>query len=76
MALSGLDKSPGEGTIPDNAILDQPPTWPDIWPDQAQDIEADQYMPAPFGCKSDADCFGQKCCKTPWGIKLCAPTCR
>jgi hypothetical protein len=28
-----------------------------------------------FGCQSDADCFGQLCCPTPWGVKLCAPAC-
>jgi hypothetical protein len=51
------------------------PWWPDvgqpdgpIWPDT-------YASSAPFGCASDADCFGQKCCPTPWGVKLCAPTC-
>jgi hypothetical protein len=51
------------------------PWWPDvgqpdgpIWPDT-------YASGAPFGCASDADCFGQQCCPTPWGVKLCAPTC-
>jgi large exoprotein involved in heme utilization and adhesion len=25
------------------------------------------------GCKTDTDCFGQACCPTPWGCKLCQP---
>jgi hypothetical protein len=33
------------------------------------------YKGAAFGCQMDSDCFGQKCCPTPWGVKLCAPTC-
>jgi hypothetical protein len=58
--------------------------WPDttldgyIWPDTGQDqyVWPDFYPSGnPFGCTSDADCFGQKCCATPWGVKLCAPTC-
>jgi hypothetical protein len=35
----------------------------------------DSYQPAPFGCELDDDCFGQRCCPTPWGVKLCAPEC-
>ena len=58
--------------------------WPDqaqpdqfVWPDQGEDqiVWPDTYSGTPFGCQSDADCFGQKCCPTPWGVKLCAPTC-
>ena len=33
------------------------------------------YASSPFGCANDSDCFGQKCCPTPWGVKLCAPSC-
>ena len=73
------DKSAGEGLTPDTATPDQTPDqpvlWPDIWPDQHTGENMDQYVGAPFGCTSDADCFGQKCCDTPWGVKLCAPTC-
>lgn len=56
--------------------LDQPPDQ-FVWPDQAPDttIWPDSYTGAPFGCQSDADCFGQKCCTTPWGVKLCSTTC-
>ena len=49
-----------------------------VWPDQGQPdqiIWPDSYSGAPFGCQTNADCFGQKCCKTPWGVKLCAATC-
>jgi len=45
---------------------DQGPTW--------SSPEAG-YSASPFGCQSDADCFGQRCCTTPWGVKLCAPAC-
>ena len=76
------DKGAGEGLTKDNAMVpdkvitpDQPPTWPDIWPDTNVADTVDQYVGAPFGCKTDTDCFGQKCCKTPWGVKLCAPSC-
>lgn len=41
-------------------------TWP--WP-------ADGYLGTPFGCQTDSDCFGQKCCPTPWNVKLCSPDC-
>jgi hypothetical protein len=57
---------------PDQAVPDQ-----FVWPDQGQDqiVWPDMYSGTPFGCQSDADCFGQKCCPTPWGVKLCAATC-
>jgi len=48
----------------------QPPQ-PDLWywpPDTG-------YIGSPFGCQKDSDCFGLKCCGTPWGVKLCADTC-
>ena len=55
------------------------PIWPDIWgPEQGTDLfphPEQGYKPSPFGCTADADCFGQKCCATPWGVKLCAPSC-
>jgi hypothetical protein len=37
--------------------------WPDV------------YTGSPFGCQSDTDCFGLRCCPTPWGVKLCAEVC-
>jgi hypothetical protein len=60
---------------PDKGAPDQY-VWPDIkppvdtWPQQT-----DGYAGTPFGCSSDADCFGKKCCLTPWGVKLCAASC-
>ena len=71
------------GTTPKDKgapVVDQP-LWPDIWGPEGggpkTDIfpQPDSYKPSPFGCSSDADCFGQKCCATPWGVKLCAPSC-
>ena len=65
--------------IPDQPSNPDQPVWPDIWPDTSggQDwyTPPDQYVGSPFGCKADSDCFGQKCCPTPWGVKLCAPSC-
>ena len=61
-------------------VVDQP-LWPDIWGPEAGSTKdlfphpEGGYKPSPFGCTSDADCFGQKCCATPWGVKLCAPSC-
>ncbi len=40
-----------------------------------QDYPPSDYSAGAFGCQADSDCFGQKCCPTPWGVKLCAPTC-
>lgn len=50
--------------------------WPDS-PKPSPDWPApsDGYTPAPFGCVVDADCFGQSCCPTAWGVRLCAPAC-
>lgn len=33
------------------------------------------YSGNTFGCQSDNDCFGQRCCATPWGVKLCRSDC-
>lgn len=77
------DKGAGEGltpdiaqdqTQPDKTQPDQPPIWPDLHPIPDGTPQPD-YSGTPFGCQTEADCFGQKCCATPWGIKLCAPTC-
>ena len=60
---------------------DAPPTKPDqyVWPDlpqqQDQFVWPDTYAGAPFGCVTDAECFGLVCCKTPWGISICAQQC-
>lgn len=35
----------------------------------------DSYVGTPYGCQADSDCFGQICCPTPWGVKLCATVC-
>ena len=50
------------------------------WPpplDQYVPPKQDQggYKPSPFGCQVDAECFGLRCCATPWGVKLCAEEC-
>ena len=57
-----------------------PDTGPDqiVWPDlPVPDAKTDTggYKPSPFGCHSDRDCFGQRCCPTPWGVKLCSADC-
>ncbi len=49
-------------------VLGELPDDTTIWPDT--------YSGTPFGCTTDADCFGQVCCKTPWGVKLCMATCQ
>jgi hypothetical protein len=57
--------------------------WPDIAPERdgvqpAKDTpwpKSETYGGGPFGCQVDAECLGQRCCPTPWGVKLCAPTC-
>lgn len=53
--------------------------WPDVGdPDnQVGDLwpSGDMYSGTPFGCTTDADCFGLKCCATPWGVKICSKTC-
>jgi len=53
--------------------------WPDLKADTAKppidySVPGD-YGGTPFGCQTNADCFGQKCCATPWGVKLCASAC-
>jgi hypothetical protein len=74
-----------------DARKDTTAQWPDIYikKDQKQTIWPDLKAPADtkpwpqpdgyaggnFGCQADSDCFGQKCCATPWGVKLCAPSC-
>lgn len=63
------DGQPSGEAIPDQAI----PDWPTQVPDSVP--WADTYSGSPFGCQSDADCFGLVCCPTPWGVKLCAETC-
>ena len=83
---SGSSAPPADQTS--DTIVDSSP-WPDlpqpdqiVWPDQGRpdqqiwpDTYSDTYSGAPFGCQADSDCFGQKCCATPWGVKLCAATC-
>jgi len=49
---------------------DGPPQQPDFWY-----WPPDTYAGSPFGCQQDSDCFGLKCCTTPWGVKLCAEVC-
>jgi hypothetical protein len=56
--------------------------YPPAYPDQAgpqwdtSSGSADTGYPgAPFGCRQDSDCFGLRCCATPWGVKLCKEVC-
>lgn len=64
---------------PDSPQFPTPDTqyqWPDITPPQQDSYQwPDVYTGSPFGCKTDSDCFGLKCCSTPWGVKLCAEVC-
>jgi len=50
-----------------------------VWPDTGGSGDMwqwpDLYSGTPFGCQSDADCFGRQCCATPWGVKVCADSC-
>jgi len=67
--------TPDIPTIPDQPKPDQF-TWPDVKPpSDTWPWPVDSYVGAPFGCQTESDCFGQKCCPTPWGVKLCAPSC-
>lgn len=50
------------------------PDWPPT-PDQSPTKIDTGYKGGPFGCTHDAECFGLKCCPTPWGVKLCAESC-
>ncbi len=75
----GLDSGPAQDVSPQ---VDQKPpkpdkgnVWPDIWPADKGKKTDKGYKGSPFGCADDRDCFGQKCCPTPWGVKLCAPSC-
>ncbi len=73
------------GDLPAARKIDSyfPPTpdvspWPDNPPPTGGDAfwgNTDSYSGSPFGCRQDSDCFDQLCCATPWGVKLCAPTC-
>ena len=73
---------------PDTRTVDQSVPVPDTrtttpdfaWPDTSSNLDSwpvpDQgYTGSSFGCESDADCFGQRCCPTPWGVKVCADDC-
>ncbi len=72
----------GNNGFPDTYQGLEPISWPDFsWPDTVAPADifpwpSDAYKGTTFGCRWDSDCFGQKCCPTPWGIKLCAPTCK
>ena len=48
-----------------------------VWPDQGEQPDVWPHYPGVtgFGCQDDSGCFGQRCCPTPWGVKLCAATC-
>jgi len=66
----------GPGNVDQTPVKQDKFVWPDIkGPGDTWPWPKDQYVGQPFGCQADTDCFGQKCCPTPWGVKLCAPTC-
>ena len=74
-----VETGPGDdGTQPDQKPTEDTFIWPDngdpdsgdLWPNPS-----DTYAATPFGCTVDADCFGLKCCPTPWGVKVCSKTC-
>jgi hypothetical protein len=81
------DRSREDGQPFPDARRDVPVDWAEdqgrdkhLWPDLTKPKDqwpwpTDNYQAIPFGCQSDADCFGQRCCATPWGVKLCAPEC-
>jgi hypothetical protein len=78
----GKDSKPAVdwGPDPDYGQIDKGTQDQYVWPDIQQPADSwphpqDSYAGTPFGCATDADCFGQKCCPTPWGVKLCAATC-
>lgn len=52
-----------------NATWDTGTSGGDLW------LFPDLYSGAPFGCQNDSDCFGQRCCSTPWGVRVCADDC-
>lgn len=55
---------------PDQYVWPDTGGFPDTW-----SWPTDTYSGVPFGCHMDADCFGKKCCPTPWGVKVCADVC-
>ena len=70
--LTAPDQAAPDQAAPDLPAVDGPVNiWPDIWGPEFGKMDTN----APFGCRFDSDCFGQKCCPTPWGVKLCAPSC-
>lgn len=60
-------KAPAAEATPFPDLPAQSPDQP--WP------TPDSYPSAPFGCETDDDCFGQACCPTAWGVRICAPSC-
>jgi hypothetical protein len=70
------DMPPPQGDV---VLMETAPVDMYLWPDYVSPGDTwptgDSYSGAPFGCRNDSDCFGQRCCPTPWGVKLCAPTC-
>ncbi len=75
LALTGC---PGERERPADARQtspDLPPAADRARADWPNPMYPDGYVAQPFGCARDGDCFGQRCCPTPWGVKLCAAVC-
>lgn len=87
LLISGCSDDPTPA-VKDSSVVDQNPFQNDlpvqqgdsyVWPDTTNPSDMwvwpDLYSGTPFGCQSDADCFGRQCCATPWGVKVCADSC-
>jgi len=70
--LAAPDLGSPDQAAPDMAKVDGPSN---MWPDSGKPEAGKKDSSATFGCTTHAECFGQKCCPTPWGVKLCSPDC-
>jgi hypothetical protein len=72
-STAGTPYDPGGGSS-------TPSTYPDVSTPSSQAdgwtvVPDTGYGGSPFGCVRDSDCFGLRCCATPWGVKLCQEVC-
>ena len=81
-ASSGSQKDGEHGDAPLDGRRDVPvwdlAKWRDLSKKDHWPWPRDTYSTgggSPFGCQVDSDCFGVKCCPTPWGVHLCAADC-
>lgn len=79
LALTGCAGDLPPNTKPDSSPWPYPEasSWPEASPQQQDQwpTKLDTYQGAPFGCQGDEECFGLRCCATPWGVRLCADRC-